>query len=112
MKANKKVFILAGYLTLGVTLSCEIEDEYSKPDQSEQLGTKIYTGTNPPAALLWSENTNEVIVVNTDGIVAIEAQSKKVRKLPYDASYFTTQSAWLVGNTIYQLSTNGGAFES
>jgi hypothetical protein len=53
MKAHTKAFILAGYLTLGFALSsCEIEDEYSKPDQSEQLGTKIYKGTNPPAALL------------------------------------------------------------
>jgi WD40 repeat protein len=109
MKAHTKAFILAGYLTLGFALSsCEIEDEYSKPDQSEQLGTKIYKGTNPPAALLWSKNTNEVIVVNTDGIVAIDPQSKKVRKLPFDASYFTTQSAWIVENTIYQVSTNGG----
>ena len=42
------------------------------------------------------------------GIVAIEAQSKKVRKLPYDPAYFTTQFVWLVGNTIYLLNTSGG----
>ena len=108
MKAFRKVFILSSYLALGIMVSCEIEDEYSSPDQSEQLGTKVYTGNNPFAALLWSENTNEIIVVKNDGIVAIEAQSKKVRTLPYDPSYFTTQFAWLVGNTIYQLNTSGG----
>jgi len=106
MKAFRKVFVLAGYLALGLMASCEIEDEYSNPDQSEQLGTMVYTGNNPFDALLWSENTNEIIVMNRAGLVAIEAQSKKVRKLPYDASYFTTR-AWVVGNTIYQLNTNG-----
>ena len=64
MKASKKVFILAGYLALGIMASCEIEDEYSNPDWSEHLGTKIYTSNNLPAALLWSENTNEIIVVD------------------------------------------------
>ena len=107
MKAPKKAFILAGYLALGVMVSCEIEDEYSHPDRSEHLGTKIYTSNNVPVALLWSENTNEIIVVSTDGIAAIEATSKKVRKLPFSASNLYTQSAWVVGNTIYQLNSNG-----
>jgi WD40 repeat protein len=107
MKASKKVFILAGYLALGIMASCEIEDEYSNPDRSEHLGTKIYTGNNVPAALLWSENTNEIIVVSIDGIAAIEATSQKVRKLPFSGSNIYTQSAWVVGNTIYQLNSNG-----
>lgn len=103
MQALKKTL----FLVLVVALSCEIEDEYSNPDRSEHLGTKIYTTNNPPAALLWSENTNEIIVVGFDGITAIEATSKKVRKLPIGASNVSTQSAWVVGNTIYQLNSNG-----
>ena len=103
MQALKKPL----FLVLVVALSCEIEDEYSNPDRSEHLGTKIYTTNNPPAALLWSENTNEIIVVGFDGIAAIEATSKKVRKLPIAASNFPTQTAWVVGNTIYQLNSNG-----
>ena len=95
------------FLVLVVALSCEIEGEYSNPDWSEHLGTKIYTTNNLPAALLWSENTNEIIVVGFDGIAAIEATSKKVRKLPIGASNVSTQSAWVVGNTIYQLNSNG-----
>ena len=70
MQALKKTL----FLVLVVALSCEIEDEYSNPDRSEQLGTKIYTTNNVPAALLWSENTNEIIVVGFDGIAAIEAR--------------------------------------
>ncbi|HEY5917092.1 MAG TPA: hypothetical protein VIU13_06810 [Chryseolinea sp.] len=107
MKVLKKAIILVGYLTLGVTLSCEIEDEYSNPDQSEQLGTKIHRSYTMLVALLWSKNTNEIIAVSNEGIIAIEAQSKKVRKLPYDPSNFAVQSAWLVENTIYQVNTNG-----
>ena len=103
MQALKKPL----FLVLVVALSCEIEDEYSNPDRSEHLGTKIYTSNNVPAALLWSENTNEIIVVGFDGIAAIEATSKKVRKLPIGASNFSTQTAWVVGNTIYQLNSNG-----
>ena len=109
MKAFKKTLILAGYLTLGVSLSCEIEDEYFYPDRSEQLGTKVFTGQYlPPIGLFWGETTNEVFIVNIDGITAIEAKSKKIRKLAYDPSNFTTQTAWMVGNSIYQLNTNGG----
>ena len=104
MQALKKPL----FLVLVVALSCEIEDKYSNPDRSEHLGTKIYTTNNVPAALLsLSENTNEIIVVGFDGIAAIEATSKKVRKLPIAASNFPTQTAWVVGNTIYQFNSNG-----
>jgi WD40 repeat protein len=103
MQALKKTL----FLVLIVALSCEIEDEYSNPDRSEQLGTKIYTSYNPPAALLWCENTNEIIVVTIDGMAAIEATSKKVRKLPFSTSNIYPQSAWVVGNIIYELNSNG-----
>ena len=80
MKAHKQAFILAGYLALCIMASCEIEDEFSNPDQSEQLGTKVYTGNNPFVALLWSGNTNEIIVVNNDGNCRNRSAIKKGKK--------------------------------
>ncbi len=88
--------------------SCEIEDDFGKPDFSTKLGTLIYTSAyNPIYKTLWSEETNTIVSLGTTvAIIDVNTKTSKllsVANFSYDGNSLT----WLVGNTLYYLNYSG-----
>ena len=107
VKVVSRLFLITvGYMALGIVTSCEIEDDYSKPDLSENFGKRIANLSDYPIKLLWSEQ-NEIIVVSPEIISAYGVEKNTIRystPVPSDNQYF---SAWLVGDMIYVLTYSG-----
>lgn len=75
--------MLVLYLAVGTTLSCEIEDDFGRPDLSESLGRKLFTVEYGVLDLFWMESTDEVIVAMTNEIVALGSQTNTVRRFNF-----------------------------
>jgi len=92
-----------------LSFSCEIEDDFGKPDFSSNLGTLIYTSPyNPTYKILWSELTNTIVSLGTT-ITVIDIDTKTSKQLNVaNFLYDGYGHSWLVGNTLYYLNYNAG----
>lgn len=84
-------------------VSCEIEDDFGKPDLSEDLGVFLYSGGNPINKLLWSEGTNEILIATNLFITAIDIDTHAKRSIEFNNAFMLGVSSWLSGNTIYYI---------
>jgi hypothetical protein len=113
MKTRNKAIINVCYCALMATLSCEIEDSYPYLDPSEQLGEKFALAEGDPFGLYWSTD-NDIIMLGSGGVTAINVDSKEIRKASFDTSGILTtlasqetgstlleQYTWLHGNVLY-----------
>jgi hypothetical protein len=106
MKAIKKILILAGYLTLGISLSCEIEDDFGIPEDSTFFGEALYSSPLGIGPIIWSDNTNEIVSLNTSGVVATNLSTKTNRQLFIDGFSPDWESLRLAGNRVYFTNTS------
>jgi sugar lactone lactonase YvrE len=92
-----------------LSFSCEIEDDFGKPDFSSNLGTLIYTSDyNPIYKTLWSEQTNTIIALGTTvTVIDVDAKTSKEMNLN-NFSYDGSGPSWLAGNTLYYLDYSAG----
>lgn len=120
MKAAAETFIRTGFFSKGMyrlsaTLtvismlflsSCEIEDDFGKPDNSSQPGTLIYNSPYGVSKLFWSEQTDQIVTIG-DGINVIDLSTKTSNHLnPNNFSYHISNQSWLTGNIIYYLNNS------
>jgi len=91
---------------LPLLLSCEIEDDFGKPDLSEDLGILFYSGANPINKLLWSEATNEILIATNLFITAIDIDTHERRSIEFDDASMLGFSSWLSGDTIFYVNND------
>ncbi|MDH4092088.1 MAG: hypothetical protein OEV74_06175 [Cyclobacteriaceae bacterium] len=92
------------WILLLLLFSCEIEDDFGKPDYSAYLGTELYSATSYIQKIYWSEATNEIIVAADNGITAIDIVTKEKRQIPGSTPGYLS---WLEGNLLYYIDYEG-----
>ena len=90
-----------------LSFSCEIEDDFGKPDFSSNLGTLIYTSQYDPIyKILWSAQTNTIVSFgNTVTVIDIDTKTSKQLNL-VNFLYDGYSPSWVVGNTVFYLNYN------
>ena len=88
--------------------SCEIEDDFGKPDNSYNFGTLIYTAQfDGILKLFWNEQTNQIISIG-NSIALIDAASKKSTQVNVsNFIYGGYDLSWVAGNTLYYVDNYG-----
>jgi len=104
MKSARRFISLIGWTFLLLFFSCEIEDDFGKPDTSEYFGTKLYTSTGFLMKIIWSEETNEIIAISDLNIAAIDVNTKTSRQVTANAHHYNGSDVlWISGEMLYYL---------
>lgn len=103
------VYRLSSILVVVVTLSlfsCEIEDDFGKPDYSSNYGSVLYNSPYDEVyKIVWSEQTNQIVALG-NSITVIDIDTKISRQLNVYNIMYISDLTWVNGQTLYYLDYN------
>ncbi|HMG92518.1 MAG TPA: hypothetical protein VK589_20810 [Chryseolinea sp.] len=98
--------LMRSCLWMLLLISCEIEDDFGKPDDSTFFGEALYSSSLGIGPIIWSDATNEIVSLNTSGVTTTNVNTRHNRHLSIDAFSPDWESLRLAGNKIYFTNTS------